>query len=88
MASIDIIHDLDTWLASKHVQKTLTEIVGVAVEKRLDALFREDLVDTNEAAKILDMTPAAVRKRVERGQLKPVKIGTSLRFRRSDLLQR
>ena len=88
MATIDIIRDLDNWLASEHVQKILTEIVGIAVEERLEALFREDLVDTNEAARILGMTPAAVRKRVERGQLEPVKIGTSLRFRRSGLLQR
>ena len=88
MANIDIIRDLNSWLALDDVQQKLTEIVGNAVDKRLDVLLSEDLVDTDEAAKILSLTPAAVRKRVERGQLRPIRIGTSLRFRRSDLLQR
>lgn len=87
MATIDIISELDTWLASERVQQKLSDIVGDAVEERLNALLHEQLVDTDEAAKILGLTPAAVRKRVERGQITAVKIGTSLRFRRSDLLQ-
>ena len=88
VATIDITSDLDNWLASEHVQKKFTELISNAVDERLDALLREDLVDTDEAAKILSLTPAAVRKRVERGHLTPVRIGTSLRFRRADLLQR
>ena len=88
MVKIDIISELDTWLATERVQKTLAEIVGKAVDERFDELLREELVDTKEAAKILSISPAALRKRVERGQVVPVRIGASLRFRRSDLLQR
>lgn len=88
MATIDIISELDTWLASERVQQKLSDIVGEAVQGRLNALLHEELVDTNEAARILKLTPDAIRKRVERGQIQYVKIGTSLRFRRWDLLQR
>ena len=88
MVIIDIINELDAWLATERVQKKLTELVGDAVQERLNTLLHEELVDTTEAAKLLGISPAALRKRVERGQVNPVRIGTSLRFRRSDLLQR
>lgn len=88
MAIIDIIGELDTWLATERVRDKLRAIVGEAVQDQLKAMLREDLVDTNEAATILGLSPAAVRKRVERGQLTCVRIGASLRFRRSELLQR
>ena len=88
MVVLDIISELNAWLATEQVQKTLAEIVGNAVDERFDELLREELVDAKEAAKILSISPAALRKRVERGQVNPVRIGTSLRFRRSDLLQR
>lgn len=88
MATIDIIGELDTWLATERVKNKLTEIVSAAVQDQLKALLREDLVDTSEAAKILGLSTSALRKRVERGQINTVRIGTSLRFRRSDLLHR
>ena len=88
MVILDIIAELNTWLGTEQVKERLAEIVGDAVEKRLKEVLREDLVDTNEAAKILKLSPDAIRKRVERGQIPYLKIGTSLRFRRSDLLQR
>ena len=88
VATIDIIGELNTWIGSEEVQAKLAEIVGNAVEQRLEVLLREDLVDTNEAAKILKLSPDAIRKRVERAQIPYLKIGTSLRFRRSDLLRR
>jgi excisionase family DNA binding protein len=37
------------------------------------------------AADYLDTTPAALRKRVERGQVKAFRLGGSIRLRRADL---
>lgn len=45
----------------------------------------ERLVDVEEAARLLDMTPTAVRSAVGRGTLPCVRVGRRLRFRPSDL---
>lgn len=46
----------------------------------------EVLVDTDKAAEILAMTPAALRKAVERGHIPAQRMGRRLRFRRDELL--
>ncbi len=46
----------------------------------------DDLVDVRGAAKLLGMTPTAVRSAAYRGSLPCVRVGTRLRFRPSDLL--
>ena len=86
--AIDLSGELNAWLATEEARKALGAIVEDAVEVKLQALLREDLVDAEEAGRIVGISAAAVRKRVERGQLSAVKVGRSLRFRRSELLQR
>lgn len=49
---------------------------------------QDDLLSTDAAAKLLDMTPAAVRAAARRRTLPSVHVGRRLRFRRSDLLRR
>ena len=48
----------------------------------------ERLVGAEEAARLLDMTPAAVRKAALRGSLPSRRIGRRMRFRVGDLLAR
>jgi excisionase family DNA binding protein len=48
----------------------------------------EPLIDAHEAAKVLGMSPAAVRAAAFRGTLPSLHVGRLLRFRRSELLQR
>jgi hypothetical protein len=57
------------------------------LEKELTARPRaEDLLDVNAAAKLLRMTPTAVRAAAYRGSIRCVRIGSRLRFRPSDLV--
>jgi excisionase family DNA binding protein len=46
----------------------------------------DDLLNVRTAAKMLGMTPAALRQAVYRGSLPALRIGRRLRFRREDLL--
>ena len=86
--AIDLSGELNAWLATPEARRALGAIVETAVEVKMQALLRDDLVNVEEAGQMLGISAAAVRKRVERGQLIAVRIGRSLRFRRSDLLQR
>lgn len=88
MATIDISGEFDDWIGTDKAKERLTAIFREVVRDELNALLKEDLVDTKEAAEILGLSPSALRKRVERGQLAVIRIGSSLRFRRSDLLRR
>ena len=47
-----------------------------------------ELLNVQAAAKVLGMTPAAVRQAVYRGSLPALRLGRRLRFRRADLLAR
>ena len=42
-------------------------------------------LSVNSAAVYLDTTPGALRKRVERGQVKAYRLGGSIRLRRADI---
>jgi excisionase family DNA binding protein len=48
-------------------------------------VINDELLTTRQAAKSLGMTEGALRTKVWRGLIKPVRIGRSVRFRRSDL---
>jgi excisionase family DNA binding protein len=59
----------------------------VELESRLLAPPANDtLLDTAGAAKLLAMTPEAVRQAAYRGTIPCVRVGRRLRFRRSELL--
>jgi excisionase family DNA binding protein len=59
----------------------------VELESRLTAPPANDtLLDTAGAAKLLAMTPEAVRQAAYRGTIPCVRVGRRLRFRRSELL--
>ena len=85
MAIIDIKHDLDSWFAS--VEQRLVRLIRGAVKAEIGEILREELVDVDEAAQILKMSPGAVRKAAQRGRIEHQKINGRLRFKRSDLLR-
>ena len=88
MATIDIAGEFSAWLVTDGAKQAVADIFREVVREELQTLLRDDLVDTSEAAELLGMTVAAVRKAVERGQLPCIRIGRRLRFRRAELLQR
>ena len=85
---IDIGQVLNGWLSTAEAKKTVAEIFRGVLRDELKTLLMEDLVDSTEAADILGMSVAALRKAVERGQIPCLRVGRRLRFRRADLLQR
>lgn len=58
-----------------------------AIESTARRILGEQLLSCQEAAAVLGISVGALRKRVQRGSLKALKAGRSLRFRRSDLTQ-
>lgn len=75
------------------VAAILASLLTDAVAKKLSAESeptarnRENLMTVEEAAKFLGLTPLALRRRVTRGTIKPVRVGRSLRFRRDQLVK-
>jgi excisionase family DNA binding protein len=57
------------------------------LESRLTTPANDTLLDTVAAAKLLAMTPAAVRQAAYRGTIPCVRVGRRLRFRRAELLK-
>jgi excisionase family DNA binding protein len=55
------------------------------LERQRSKAVVEELVDAEEAARILDMTPGAVRAAARRGALRSVHIGKRVRFKKSEL---
>ena len=88
MVTIDIAGEFGKWLATPDARKAMAEIFRDVVREELKTLLMDDLVDSTEAAGIMDMSVAALRKAVERGQIPCIRVGRRLRFRRADLLQR
>lgn len=78
------------------VVATLGEILPAIVEhavRRAVAELRtgdagDELIDTEQAAKLLGTTAGALRRSAERGRapVEPVRVGRRLRWRRADLL--
>jgi hypothetical protein len=57
-----------------------------ALQAKVDGCEPEELLDVAGAARLLHMTPGAVRAAAYRGSLPCVRVGTPLRFRPSELL--
>lgn len=84
---IDIAAELTSWLRSTDARTLMTEIVADAVQAEIHKALEDELIDVDGAAAMLDMSPGALRKAVERGQIACERVGTRLRFRRMDLLR-
>jgi excisionase family DNA binding protein len=77
---------------------TLSDLEGLPalvaqLQERVAKLEQErvppdDLLDVRDAAKLLSMSPAALRQAAWRGSIPCERVGRRLRFRRSDLLRR
>jgi len=83
---IDLTADLTAWLGTPEVRALLKSIVVEAVRDELRAALEDELIDVKRAAQMLGMSAGALRKAVERGQVRCERIGNRLRFRRMDLL--
>lgn len=80
---IDLSIELAAALKCQAVTETLKKLIAEAVRAEVRAVIVEPdrLVDADEAAMLLSMTPSAVRKAATRGQLPCVRVGRRLRFR-------
>jgi hypothetical protein len=83
---IDLTADLTAWLGTPEVRVLLKSIIAEAVRDELRSALEDELLDVERAAQMLGMSPGALRKAVERGQVPCERIGSRLRFRRMDLL--
>jgi hypothetical protein len=83
---IDLTTELTAWLRSTDARSLMKEIVAEAVQTEIRGALEDELIDVDRAAAMLDMTPGALRKAVERGQVACQRIGNRLRFRRTDLI--
>ena len=88
MIKLDIAAFMGALTATAEFKKCLADVFRQVVKEELAILLKDDLVNSKEAAEILGMSVAALRKAVERGQVPCVRIGSRLRFRRAALLQR
>ncbi len=84
---IDLTTELTAWLRSTDARTLMKEIVAEAVQAEIRSALEDELIDVESAAAILAMTEGALRKAVERGQVPCQRVGTRLRFRRSDLMR-
>jgi hypothetical protein len=87
---IDFVSELVAALRSAPVQSTMREMIVAAIRIELEATVSEPdrLVDADEAAGILGMSVAAVRKAALRGTLPCQRVGRRLRFRVRSLIRR
>lgn len=84
---IDFAAELTAWLRSTDARAVMKEIVADAVQTEIRNALEDELIDVERAAAMLDMTEGALRKACERGQIPCQRVGSRLRFRRSDLLR-
>ena len=85
---VDFTADIAQALTAPQVQTAIAGMVRLAVRAELrEALAPEPLLGVPAAAARLGLSEAALRKAVERGTVKCVRIGRRLRFRQSDLFQ-
>lgn len=84
---LDLEKELATALSSPAVQSALEDIVRRVVRDELSrTTVGNALVDVEQAAELLSMTPASVRKAAQRGTIPCIRIGRRVRFRRHELL--
>lgn len=84
---IDLTTELTAWLRSTDARTLMKEIVAEAVQTEIRSALEDELIDVEGAAAMLDMTEGALRKAVERGQIPCQRVGSRVRFRRSDLMR-
>jgi excisionase family DNA binding protein len=84
---IDLTTELMTWLRSTDTRSLMKEIVAEAIQSELRSALEDELIDVERAAAMLNMTEGALRKAVERGQIPCQRVGSRVRFRRTDLLR-
>ena len=85
--AIDVSKEMNAWFLSEETRSEITLLVRGAVRDEFRAVLDEELLDTRQAAELLNMKQSALRKAVERGQIRCERIGRRLRFRRSVLLE-
>lgn len=70
-------------------EKNLTDQVAEQLAEQIVAKLTDDrpLLDQEKAARRLGVSRWTVRRLVDAGELKPVKVGTSLRYRQADIEQ-
>lgn len=78
--------DLDLTSAVRDAVRAILPELRDELASAVRLATADRLVGVDEAAEILGTSPAAVRKRVERGTLKVVRHGRSIRVRVSDLV--
>lgn len=86
---IDLSEEIALALASPRVRAALADTIRDAVRSELThgGLVSDDqLVGAEEAARLLGMTTAAVRKAATRGTLPCQRLGRRVRFKVSELL--
>jgi excisionase family DNA binding protein len=85
---IDLTAELAAALASPRVREALTEIMREAVRREIRSVSgdNERLIDVEEAARLLHMSVAAIRKAVFRGTIPCSRLGRRLRFRLSEIV--
>jgi excisionase family DNA binding protein len=87
---IDFVSELVAALRSAPVQSTMRQMIVEVMRVELEASSSDSdrLVNVEEAADILGMTPSAVRKAAYRGTLPCQRVGRRVRFRLRSLIQR
>lgn len=85
---IDLSDDLANALSSPRVRQALADAIREALRGELAgaAATSDQFVDAEDAARILGMTVAAVRKAATRGTLPCHRLGRRVRFLPSELL--
>jgi len=76
------VPDASLELVLAEVRALRSELAELRLQRRTAA---GELLSTEDAAAHLGVTPAALLKRVERGQVPGVRLGRRWRFRRRDL---
>lgn len=84
---IDLNTELMAWLRSADTRTVMKEIVAEAIQSEIRSALEDELIDVERAAAMLDMTEGALRKAVERGQIPCQRVGSRVRFRRTELLR-
>ena len=85
-ALIDLTAELSALLDQPDVKNRLILLIREAVRTEVTAALNDELLDVESAAKIVGISPAALRKAVERGRIPCVRIRRRVQFRRAKLL--